>query len=85
MLAAHLDRWFDRFPATAFQHDALALAAALQLPYVGFARERVVLDALGRMTAAPEGHVVRLSVSADYRAFRGWLARGFDAALGRNR
>ena len=62
-------------------HAALALAAALQLPYVALRRERVVLDDVGRMTTAPDGALVRLSVKADYPAFRAWLGRKLDAAL----
>ncbi|WP_199442809.1 nucleoside hydrolase [Umezawaea beigongshangensis] len=83
LVAAHLDRWFQRFHPGTIQHDALTLAAALQLPHVGLLRERVVLDEIGRMTTAPDGHLVRLSVKADYPAFLGWLGRGFDAALTR--
>ncbi|SDC13485.1 nucleoside hydrolase [Actinokineospora iranica] len=81
LLAAHMDRWFERFHPGTIQHDALALAAALRLPYVELARERVVLDEIGRMTTAPDGRLVRLSVKADYPAFFGWLERGLGAAL----
>ncbi|MFB9909614.1 nucleoside hydrolase [Allokutzneria oryzae] len=82
LVAAHMDRWFDRFHPGTIQHDALALSAALQLPYVGLRRERVVLDAIGRMTAAPGGHHVWISATADYRAFMAWLGKGLGTSSG---
>jgi hypothetical protein len=42
-------------------------------PGVRFARERVVLDELARMSLAPDGTEIAMSVSADYPAFRAWL------------
>lgn len=81
LVASHMAQWFDRFHPGTIQHDALALAAALQLPFVALRRERVVLDGIGRMTIAPDGNLVRLSVKADYPAFRAWLGRKLDATL----
>lgn len=85
LVASHAAQWFDRCHPGTIQHDALALAAALQLPFVALRRERVVLDDIGRMTTAPDGDLVRLSVKADYPAFRAWLGRKLDAALERTR
>ncbi|KOV84148.1 nucleoside hydrolase [Nocardia sp. NRRL S-836] len=81
LVASHMAQWFDRFHPGTIQHDALTLAAALQLPFVALRRERVVLDDIGRMTTAPDGHLVRLSVKADYPAFRTWLGGKLAAAL----
>jgi inosine-uridine nucleoside N-ribohydrolase len=81
LVTAHMAQWFDRFHPGTIQHDGLALAAALQLPYVALRRERVVLDDIGRMTTSPDGNLVRISVKADYRAFLAWLSRRLDNAL----
>ncbi|WP_112265158.1 nucleoside hydrolase [Lentzea terrae] len=75
LVTSHMAQWFDRFHAGTIQHDVLALTAALQLPFVALRRERVVLDDIGRMTTAPDGNLVRLSIKADYPAFRAWLGR----------
>lgn len=71
VLREHFDRWTAKY--VAMQHDSLALAAALLWPGVRFARERVVLDDLARMSLAPDGTEIALSVSADYPAFMQWL------------
>jgi pyrimidine-specific ribonucleoside hydrolase len=81
LVAAHMAQWFDRFHPGTIQHDGLALAAGLQLPYVALRRERVVLDEIGRMTTAPDGNLARISVKADHRAFLAWLSRRLDTAL----
>ncbi len=81
LVASNMAQWFDRFHPGTIQDDVLTLAAALQLPFVALRRERVVLDGIGRMTTAPDGNLVRLSVKADYPAFRAWLGRRLDAAL----
>ncbi|EWC63258.1 Inosine-uridine preferring nucleoside hydrolase [Actinokineospora spheciospongiae] len=83
LVAAHLDRWFTRFHPGTIQHDALALAAALQLPYVDLFHERVLLDGIGRMTVDPAGHRVRVSGGANHPAFLRWLTRGLETALDR--
>lgn len=80
LVAAHLDQWFERFHPSTIQHDALTLAAGLQMPFVGMARERVLVDAAGRLTVDPTGHLVRLSMKADYPVFLGWLDRQLEAA-----
>ncbi|WP_427896445.1 nucleoside hydrolase [Kribbella sp. GL6] len=71
VLREQFDRWTAKY--VAMQHDALALAAALLWPGVRFARERVVLDELARMSLAPDGTEIAMSVSADYPAFMRWL------------
>ncbi|RDI33108.1 nucleoside hydrolase [Lentzea flaviverrucosa] len=81
LVTAHMAQWFDRFHPGTIQHDGLALAAGLQLPYVALRRERVVLDDIGRMTTAPDGNLARISVKADHRAFLAWLTRRLDTAL----
>ncbi|USX51222.1 nucleoside hydrolase [Lentzea sp. HUAS12] len=81
LVAAHMAQWFDRFHPGTIQHDGIALAAGLQLPYVALRRERVVLDEIGRMTKAPDGNLARISVKADYRAFFAWLSKRLDQAL----
>jgi hypothetical protein len=75
LVRANFDRWFATFHATSMQHDPLALSAALTLPFVEFAAARVVLDAAGRMTAAPDGTPVWLGSRANYAAFLRWLHR----------
>ncbi|RCV49065.1 nucleoside hydrolase [Marinitenerispora sediminis] len=79
LLRRHLDRWFARFYPGSMQHDALALSAALGLPFVRTERASVALDGIGRMSAAEGGAEVRLSVSADYPAFNDWLERVLQA------
>lgn len=80
LVGAHMDQWFDRFHPATIQHDALTLAAGLQMPFVGLARERVLVDAAGRLTINTTGHLVRLSIKADYPVFMGWLDRALEAA-----
>lgn len=76
----HMDRWFSHFHPGSMQHDALALSAALDLPFVGFATGHVLVDADGRMTRDPNGTEVRLSRSADYPAFMRWLEGALSGA-----
>ncbi|MBP2476134.1 pyrimidine-specific ribonucleoside hydrolase [Crossiella equi] len=78
LLAAHLAQWFTRFHPGTVQHDALTLSAALRLPFVPFATDRVVLDGIGRMRQAPEGTEVELSGRADHEAFLPWLLGHLD-------
>lgn len=40
----------------------------------------MVLDGIGRMSTALGGNLARLSVKADYPAFRAWLGPKLDAA-----
>lgn len=75
MLTRHLDRWFEAFHPGSMQHDALALSAALELPFVGFDRAAVALDDIGRMRQKQDGSDVLLSRTADYTSFMRWLAR----------
>ncbi|WP_036495917.1 nucleoside hydrolase [Nocardia sp. BMG111209] len=78
LLATHLDNWFDRFYPGTRQHDPLTLTAALQLPFVDFARRAIVLGDDARMRVDPRGRSVRASSRADYAAFRAWLAGQLD-------
>ncbi|WP_308259013.1 nucleoside hydrolase [Pseudonocardia sp. H11422] len=79
ILVAHLDRWYTGWHPATIQHDALTLSAALGLPFVDSAPTAVALDAIGRMTAAPQGGVpMRLSRAANHPAFMAWLGRALD-------
>ncbi len=77
LLVEHLDRWFASFHPGTIQHDALALSAALELPFVEFDLTAVALDELGRMTEATAGAPVFLSYAAEYEAFLHWLSGCF--------
>lgn len=81
VLADHLDRWFARFYPASMQHDALALSAALDLPFVGSDRMRIEMDAIGRTTQAPggAGAPVRWSRYAAYEPFMTWLTYSLTA------
>lgn len=72
VLKTHNDRWMERFPGS-MQHDGLTLAAALLWPGIRFARERVVLDPIARMTRSDEGTEIDMASSVDYSAFMSWL------------
>ncbi|GAA0945341.1 hypothetical protein GCM10009554_40070 [Kribbella koreensis] len=76
ILRAHSDRWMERYPGS-MQHDGLTLAAAMLWPGIRFARERVTLDEIGRMSRSEPGTEITMSTSVDYPAFMNWL----DAAL----
>lgn len=80
LAAAHLDRWFTACHPGSRQHDALALTAALGLPFVTSAPARVTVDETGRMTRAVGGAPVLLSVSARHAAFMRWLTAALDPA-----
>ncbi|MFE9577409.1 nucleoside hydrolase [Nocardia sp. NPDC006044] len=73
LLRAHLDRWFAAFYPSSMQHDPLALATALQLPFVDFTRRRISLATDARMSLDPAGHFTWVTTKADYPAFRSWL------------
>jgi inosine-uridine nucleoside N-ribohydrolase len=72
VLKAHFDRWMELFPGS-MQHDALTLAAATLWPGIRFARERVALDSIARMSRSEQGTEIVMSISADYSAFMAWL------------
>jgi len=55
------------------QHDALALSAALGLPFVSFTPAPLSVDPIGRTTAADGAPPVPVSTSAEYGAFMSWL------------
>ncbi|GKQ36564.1 nucleoside hydrolase [Streptomyces sp. A012304] len=76
LLADHLDRWFTGFYPGSMQHDALALSAALDLPFVDSDVLNIEMDSIGRTTEAPQdrGAKVRWSLSADYDAFMRWVS-----------
>jgi inosine-uridine nucleoside N-ribohydrolase len=78
LLRTHLDRWFQRFHPGTMQHDALALSAAMELPFVHFSFTKVSLDEIGRLREDPGGRQVFLSRRADYPAFMRWLAAQLD-------
>lgn len=75
LLAEHLDRWFAGFYAGTMQHDALALTAALDLPFVDSDQLAIEMDAIGRTTEAQLGQGTRVqwSRSAEYEPFMNWL------------
>ncbi|MEY9211617.1 nucleoside hydrolase [Thermobifida halotolerans] len=81
LLAAHLDRWFVRFHPATKQHDALALSAALGLPFVDSEPMPLAVDRIGRTTAAGHGTRVRVSTSAHYPGFMSWLRDRLDPAV----
>jgi pyrimidine-specific ribonucleoside hydrolase len=72
ILKTHSDRWLDRFPGS-MQHDGLTLAAATLWPGIRFARERVALDPIGRMSRSDQGTEIIMAISVDYTAFMTWL------------
>lgn len=80
LLVAHLDRWFAGFHPSTRQHDALTLSVALGEPFVDFTPMPLVVDDIGRTTEADRGTPVRVSASADYRAFMSWLFTRLDPA-----
>ena len=75
LLQAHLDHWFQQFHPSTIQHDALTLAAAMEVPFVGFTRAHIALDEQARMRTDPDGTIVWLSSRADYQPFINWLTR----------
>ncbi|EKX66687.1 nucleoside hydrolase [Streptomyces ipomoeae] len=80
LLVAHMRQWFERFHPGTIQHDALALSAALQLPFVDFDKMPVALDSIGRTIRSEVGVPVWLSLSARYPAFMRWLSQRLDPA-----
>lgn len=77
--------WFA-IPKPSFQHDPLALSAALGRRFVAFDGAQVTLDRTGRMALAANGHDVRLARTVDYEAFMRWLHIGLgvpQSAAGR--
>ena len=79
-LKAHLDRWFAHTYPSTIQHDGLTLSAALELPFVDFAVEHIVVDSIARMARHPDGVWVYASYSARYAAFMRWLDAQLDFA-----
>ena len=83
LVAAHMNQWYERFHHATMQHDALALATALERPFVGYYREHVVIDERGRTTVDTEnGFEVRLSGRARLEPYMRWLTGKIEAALG---
>lgn len=78
LVRANFDRWFGAFHPTSMLHDPLTLSASLQLPYVDFSLERVVVRPNGRMQLAEEGRPAFVSRSADYDAFMSWVRAGLE-------
>ncbi|WP_017588214.1 nucleoside hydrolase [Nocardiopsis ganjiahuensis] len=81
LVRRHLDLWFDSFHPGSIQHDALALTAALHLPFVNLDLEEVALDGQGRMSLSPGGAEVWLSSSAKYPPFNRWLEESLFAPV----
>jgi inosine-uridine nucleoside N-ribohydrolase len=81
LLQAHLDRWFEQFHRSTIQHDALTLAAAMEVPFVGLTRARIALDEQARMRADPDGATVWLSSRAEYQPFINWLTQRLTDAI----
>ncbi|MEV0033840.1 nucleoside hydrolase [Nocardia sp. NPDC050793] len=71
LIRAHIDQWFAAFHPGTMQADALALALAMDQPFVRTARTGVDLDDIGRMV--PGECQVDLAEQADYPRFRAWL------------
>ena len=71
----------ERYPGT-MQHDGLTLAAATLWPGIRFARERVALDSIARMSRSGEGTEIIMSISTDYGAFMSWLDSNLDWSRG---
>lgn len=83
LVAAHLDQWYERFHHATMQHDTLALATALECPFVGYYREHVTIDERGRTRIATEdGFEVRLSGRARLEPYMRWLTGKIEATLG---
>ncbi|MCP3803588.1 nucleoside hydrolase [Allokutzneria sp. A3M-2-11 16] len=86
LVAAHLDQWYERFHHATMQHDALALADALGLPFTDYHRERIVIDERGRTNVATEGGTeVLLSGQARLEPYMRWLTAKVEAAHGLER
>lgn len=82
LVAAHLDQWYERFHHATMQHDALALATALEIDFVDYYREHVVIDERGRTTVAANGGTdVWLSGPARLEPYMRWLTGRIEAAL----
>ena len=84
LVAAHLDQWYERFHHATMQHDALGLTAALEIAFVVYYREHIVIDERGRTTVAPDGGFdVRLSGKTRLDNFMSWLTGKIEATLAR--
>jgi pyrimidine-specific ribonucleoside hydrolase len=82
LVAAHLDQWYERFHHATMQHDALAIATALEIDFVDYYREHVVIDERGRTTVAADGGTdVWLSGPARLAPYMRWLTGRIEAAL----
>ncbi|MGV9409189.1 nucleoside hydrolase [Nocardia sp. NPDC003693] len=79
LIRAHMDQWFANCHPGTMQHDALALAQAMLLPFLRFRRTGVDLDDIGRMI--PGEHTVLLVHRADYARFRSWLRKRLTEAI----
>lgn len=76
LLQMNFDRWFADFHPSSMLHDPLTLTAALQLPFVEFALERVAVEPDGRMRVGEDGGAVFVSHTADYGPFLAWAEEG---------
>ncbi|MET7771430.1 nucleoside hydrolase, partial [Nocardia sp. NPDC005366] len=73
LLSAHFHRWIARGYEGSWMHDPLTLSAALGLPFVSFAEERLRIGDDARLYRDPYGRVMQVSVAADYAGFLRWL------------
>ncbi|MEV0324330.1 nucleoside hydrolase [Streptomyces sp. NPDC050658] len=72
-LTEHCAQYFAGYYPSTIPHTPLSLSAAMGEPFIRFASRRIALDEAARMRLSDEGDLVRLSVSANYPDFLGWL------------
>jgi len=78
-LSALLDRWFSESTPGSRQSAALALSAALDLPFVLSADAEIAVDGTGRIRPiSGEGTPARVSQSAFHQGLMAWLIRSLD-------
>ncbi|MCM6774445.1 nucleoside hydrolase [Nocardia sp. CDC159] len=70
--AANFAIWC-RSRSGSWMHDPLTLTAALDLGFVTFRDERILLGEDGRLSCDPNGHAAQVSTEVDYAGFVGWL------------
>ncbi|MGY1943923.1 nucleoside hydrolase [Nocardia asiatica] len=71
-LATHFRRWIAVKDGS-WMHDPLTLSAAMGLPFVRFAEERIRIGDDVRLYRDPFGRPMRVSEEVDYDAFLGWM------------
>ncbi|WP_280426433.1 nucleoside hydrolase [Nocardia carnea] len=73
LLHAHLDQWFATLHPASMQHDPLALATALQLPFTDFTRTPLTATADAQLRVDTGGRPVFHVTKADHQPFWRWL------------